>query len=180
MSTDTSAIDNKQNTSSKTTTNIPKFFITVIISILIIAIYFSFGGFTLYACKLAQSNILPTEKNCLPYTYFKPKIEEIQTNIFSTFTNPPLSMKMKFPYNEYNFTNKIIDLFRNYKNEPNSSFLINYFIQIIESLLLFNYSSLNWILNGMNNLPETIIVLFGPSILFFFAFLSCCFNSAIF
>jgi hypothetical protein len=170
--TDTSAIDNKQNTSSTTaTTNIPKFFITLITSILFIIIYFSLGGVTLYACKLAQSNILPTEKNCFPYTYYNPKIDEIQTNIFTTFTDPPLSMKMKFPFNEFNSTNKIIDLFRNYKNEPNSSFLMNYFIQIIESLILFNYSSLNWILNGLNNLPEIIIVLFGPSILFFLAFL---------
>jgi hypothetical protein len=80
-------------------------------------------------------------------------------------------MKMKFPYDEYNSTNKIIDLFRNYKNEPNSYFLTNYFIEIVESLILFNYSSFNWILNGLNNLPEMFIILFGPSIVFLFAFL---------
>jgi len=168
---DTSAIDNKQNTSTTNATkNIPKFLLTLIKLLLFVIIYFSLGGLTLYVCKLAQSNILPTEKNCFPYTYYKPKIDEIQTNIFPTFTDPPLSMKMKFPYDDYNSANKIIDLFRNYKSDPDSYFLTNYFIEIVENLILFNYSSLNWVLNGLNNLPELFIILLGPIIVFFFAF----------
>jgi hypothetical protein len=168
--TDTSAIeDKKSKNSTNLSYNIPKFIITLIILIFIIIIYFSFGGLTLYACKLAQSNILPTESKCFPYTYYKPKIDEISTNIFNTFTNPSLSMKLKFPYNEYNSSNKIIDLFRNYKNEPDSNFLMNYFIQIIESLILFNYSSFNFMLNGLNTIPETLIILLGPIIVLVFS-----------
>lgn len=167
---DTSAIDDKkEDTTTATATNIFSniggFFTTVALLVLIIIVQFSFGGLILYACKLAQSNILPTDTNCYPYTDVKPSIQEIQTNIFSTFTNPPLSMKLSFPYDKYNASNKILDMFRAYKEEPKSYFLINYFIAIIESLIAFNYGAYNFILSLCNGIPEILIVLFGPFIL---------------
>jgi hypothetical protein len=168
---DTSAIDDKkEDTSSNTTnifSNIGGFFMTVSTLVLIIIVQFSYGGMILYACKLAQSNILPTDDNCYPYTDVKPSIQEIQTNIFTTFTNPPLSMKLDFPYNKYNASNKILDMFRAYKEEPKSNFLVNYFISIIESLIAFNYGAYNFILSLCNFIPEILVVLFGPVILTF-------------
>jgi hypothetical protein len=177
--TDTSTIDNKKSESSnKSGVNIPQFFTTLLSLIVLLIIHFSLGGLTLYACKLAQSNILPTEGKCFPYTNIsKPKIDEILTNIFPTMTTPSLSMKLKFPYDEYNASNKILDLFRNYKSEPYSNFLMNYFIEIIESLILVNYSSLNFILNSFNGIPEILIVLFGPFLLFFSLFFVFLFNN---
>ena len=41
---------------------------------LIIVIYFFLGGLVLYGCKIGQSNILPTDENCYPYTNLKPEI----------------------------------------------------------------------------------------------------------
>jgi hypothetical protein len=168
---DTSAIDDKKEDTTTTTTNIFSkiggFFTTVALLVLIIVAQFSYGGLILYACKLAQSNILPTDNDCYPYTDVKPTIQEIQTNIFSTFTNPPLSMKLSFPYDKYNASNKILDLFRAYKEEPKSYFLVNYFISIIESLIAFNYGAYNFILSLCNGIPEILIVLLGPIILTF-------------
>lgn len=168
-STDTSAIDDKKEDTAETAssigTKIISFFITITILIVIIVIYFSYGGLILYIIKLAQSNILPTNEKCYPYTDIKPSIEEIQTNIFQTFTNPPLSMKLSFPYDKYNSSNKILDMFRAYKEEPKSYFLTNYFISILESLICFNYSSFNMILNLLNGIPEILVVLLGPIIM---------------
>lgn len=166
---DTSAIDDKKEDTTANTTNIFSniggFFTTVAILVLLIIAQFSFGGLILYACKIAQSNILPTDTECYPYTDVKPSIQEIQTNIFNTFTNPPLSMKLSFPYDKYNSSNKILDMFRAYKEEPKSYFLVNYFIAIIESLISFNYTALNFVLSICNGIPEILIVLLGPIIL---------------
>ena len=41
---------------------------------------------------------------------------------------------MSFPYNDYNASNTILDMFREYKGVGNSNFLANYIIEIVESL----------------------------------------------
>lgn len=169
---DTSAIDDKKDENSKTSSsslasNIVNFFTSIIVAILIVLIYFSSSGLILFVCKLAQSNILPTETECSPYTDNKPIISPIQTNIFTTFTDPEMSMKMEFPYDDYNSSNKILDMFRKYKDKSNSHFLANYFISIAEQLISFNYSSINVIMNGLNGLPEILLVGLGPVIVSF-------------
>lgn len=166
---DTSAIDEKQDQSTSSNqsnfiSSIGGFVVTVFVLFIIIAFYYGGSGLLLYACKLGQSNILPTDVHCYPYEETKANIDPIQTNIFTTFTDPALSMKMKFPYNDYNSSNKILDMFREYKNESGSNFLANYFISIMESVVQFNYSSFNYILNMLNGLPEVLLILFGPII----------------
>lgn len=170
-STDTSAIDDKNNelnNSSNTSnyfSNLGKFLLTVIILFIIIVCYYSSSGLLLYACKLGQSNILPTDFDCYPYKKTMPNIQPIQTNIFTTFTDPEMSMKLSFPYDKYNYENIILNMFREYKNNPKSHFLANYFISIIENVIHFNYSAFNTIFNLLNSyIPEVLIVLFGPII----------------
>lgn len=170
--TDTSAIDDKKEASSNTTSNsftsnIVSFLTSLIISIIIVIAYFSSSGLILFVCKLAQSNILPTESDCYPYTENKPSITPIKTNIFTTFTDPEMSMKMEFPYDNYNSSNKILDMFRDYKEKPSSNFLANYLISIVEQLMSFNYGSINNIMNGLNGLPEALLVWLGPIIIGF-------------
>ena len=164
-----SVIDEKNNANNSSNSgglasNIQTFITAIISTILLIVIYFSCSGLILFICKLAQSNILPTETKCYPYSEIKPIIQPAQTNIFTTFTDPVMSLKMNFPYNEYNAANKILDLFRNYKEEHNSNFMANYFIAIVESMIASNYSIINFIANMMNGLPEIVILLFGPFI----------------
>lgn len=166
---DTSAIDEKKNATNSNSETASSMIINFLISILIILIivisYVSFGGIVLYLCKLAQSNILPTNVEAFPYTNDKSTIQEVTSNVFTTFSDPQMSMKMNFQYDKYNASNTVLDILREYKNEPNSNFMANYFISIIESLISFNYSSLNIILNLLNGAPELIILLFGPIII---------------
>jgi len=166
-SSDTPIIDEKKDNSNKSieSANFGKFFLTISILFIMILFYYTCSGLLLFACKLGQSNILPTNIHCLPYNEGKINIQPIESNIFSTYTEPSLSIKINFPYDKFNATNKILDLFRIYKNEPKSNFLINYFISIMEDIILFNYSSFNTILNGLNSLPEFFLVLFGPIII---------------
>ena len=69
---DTSAIDEKQDQSTSSNqsnfiSNIGGFVVTVIVLFIIIAFYYGGSGLLLYACKLGQSNILPTDIHCFPY-----------------------------------------------------------------------------------------------------------------
>jgi flagellar basal body-associated protein FliL len=140
---------------------------TLIILIIIILLYFSSGALILFVCKLAQANILPTEANCAPYTDIKPIIQPspIKTNIFPTFTDPEMSMKLEIPY-DINSKNKLLEIFKEYKEKPSSNFLANYFIDGIENLLQFNYSMVNSIMNLFNEtLPESVMVYLGPIII---------------
>ena len=169
---DTSAIDEKKEESSSSNkgdyiSNIGSFITSVIVMFIVITVYYTGSGLILYACKLAQSNILPTDVHCSPYTDSEPNIQPIKTNIFTTGGESPLSMKLSFPYNEYNSKNYILDMFREYKNEPRSNFLANYLISMIETIINFNYSAFNKILDMLNGLPEIILVIFGPIIVAF-------------
>jgi hypothetical protein len=171
-SSDTSSIDEKKKDSSTFinsdyVSNIGGFLLSLIILFILIAVYYTGSGMILYTCKLAQSNILPTDKNCSPYTDTKPDIQPIKSNIFSINTNPPLSMKINFPYNEYNSKNYILDMFHEYRKESNSYFLANYIISMIETVTQFNYSVINNLMNMLNGLPEILLVIFGPIIIAF-------------
>jgi hypothetical protein len=59
-------------------------------------------------------------------------------------------------------------MLREYKQKSNSNSLINYFISIIEGLFVFNFSSLNTFFNLLNQIPESLIIIFGPTILMFY------------
>jgi len=173
---DTSAIDEKKiddstNSATSFASSIQGFVISLLTIIIIIILYFSSSSLILFLCKLAQTNVLPTEPNCAPYTDNKPNIEKIQTNIFTTFTDPEMSMKLEIPYDEKNSKFAIIDMFKEYKDKPSSNFLANYFISIIESILQFDYSAVNTIMNFLNGMPESLIIGLGPIIVgFLFAF----------
>lgn len=169
---DTSAIDEKKNTENSNPTtniisNIQGFLVSLITIVLIILIYFSSSSLILFVCKLAQTNILPTESKCAPYEDTTPTIQSIKTNIFSTFTEPEMSMKLEIPYDSKNTKNLLIDIFREYKYKPSSNPLANYFISIIESLLQFDYSVINNVMNFLNSMPEALIVGLGPIIVAF-------------
>lgn len=168
---DESAIDEKKNNTDSTNDFKPKNIWNFILSLLVITIivlsYFGMSGCILYMCKVAQSNILPNKGNCMPYKSGEPKITPIKTNIFVTYTSPPLSEKISFPYLK-NKQNTILDMLREYKENPETNFLLNYFISIMENMMLFNYSSINVFFNFLNQIPELFIILLGPIITFFY------------
>jgi hypothetical protein len=187
--TDTNTIDEKkeQNNSSGSSNNnainmLQSFLTSLIYVILFILFYFSSSSLLLFICKLAQTNVLPTDANCAPYTDNKPNISKIKTNIFTTNTDPEMSMKLEIPYEENSFNTKykIIQLFKRYKEQPSSNFLANYFISIIENLMQFDYSAINTSMNLFNGLPEYLIVGIGPILAFFLFSISILINGLYF
>jgi hypothetical protein len=170
---DTSAIDEKKGEDTESEDNfgkdIGKFLISLLAIVAILCLNFSAGGCVLYGSKIGQANILPTEEKCMPYdSSASQKISEIQINIFeTTVKGQSLSQKISFPHVKNNkFT--ILDMLRDYKEKPNSNSLMNYFISIIEGLFVFNFSSLNTFFNLLNQIPESLIIIFGPTILMFY------------
>lgn len=181
-SSDTSVIDKKKTESEEgSSDNNPSYdkFLMSLLIIVFVLIYFSISSYVLYVCKIAQSNVLPTDINCLPYTDNEPDIKSIEINIFKTlFSDPALSMKLNIPYDKYNSKNTILDTLRKYKNSSSSYFLVNYFISIFEVLVSKNFAIFNYIFNVLNQIPEVIIVLFGPIILSLMTIFVGLFNSA--
>lgn len=172
-SNETKELDKKKvtnsNSASTTVKSTVSFIFSVASMILLIILYFVFGSIILYECKLAQSNIVPTNLECYPYTNTYPEIKQILTNIFITNTNPQESVKLSFPYNELNSKQSLLEMFRNYKQGPNSNFLLNYIISIIEGLINYNNNSITTFFNLLNQIPEILIVILGPiiSLLYF-------------
>jgi len=154
---------NSSNTaSSKSIKNIGSFLLSILMTILLIIGYFVFGSIVLYECKLAQSNILPTNLECYPYTDTNPEIQQIFTNIFITNTQPQESVKLSFPYEKNNSRNIVLDIFRKYKEQSNPNFLIIYIISILEGLINYSNNALTSFFNILNGLPEILIILLGP------------------
>lgn len=160
--------DGKSTNDKSMSDKIQNFFISILSIIIILILYYIVGGFVLYSCKIGQSNILPTEINCMPFGGNEPNIQPIQTNIFLSNTDPQLSEKLSFPFDKYNSKNSIIDLLRSYKESPASNKFSNYFISILDHFISFNYSTLNFYFNFINNMPETLIVILGPIITLFY------------
>jgi hypothetical protein len=166
---DTLELDKKKETNNsssssanKSIKNIGSFLVSVLITVLLIVGYFILGSIVLYECKLAQSNILPTSLECYPYTETSPEIQKVLTNIFITNTDPQESVKLSFPFDKYNSKNVILDMFRKYKEQPKSNFLINYIIAILEGLINYSNNALTSFYNLLNGAPEMLIILFGP------------------
>jgi hypothetical protein len=180
----TPELDAKEESSKGNATNkmdFKGFIIGIVGLILLIIIYFFLAGFNLYLSKLAQSNILPTDINCQPYTTSAPQVQQIVSNIFS-FTGGEGEMgqpgaasvggngggssgsgggsiKMQFaPPPAHHI---LIDPLRK-ANGKGSHFLANYLISIIEHIFQFNYSAINMYYNGLNTIPETAALIISP------------------
>lgn len=168
INNDTEQLDKKKLTTGGGTTanqnikNIWKYLLSVFVIILTVVGYFIFSSIILYECKLAQSNIVPTNLECYPYTENYPEIQKIFTNIFLTNTEPQNSVKLSFPYDKYNSKNILLDMFRKYKEQPKSNFFINYIISILEGLINYSNNALVTFFNFLNRMPEILIIILGP------------------
>ena len=152
--------------------NIMSFIYSLVKIILLIIVYFIFGSIVLYECKLAQSNIVPTNLECYPYTNSYPEIKQILTNIFITNTDPQESVKLSFPYNEANSSNSFLEMFRSYKENPSATSFLIYMISILEGVINYSNNSITTFFNFLNNIPEILIVLLGPIISLFYFIIS--------
>jgi hypothetical protein len=127
--------EENKNDIYSTLNNAGLFIFSILIITILVCLQFTYGGFILFACKVAQSNILPTDLKCSPYTDNKFDLKPIECNIFSV--KPPhskevLSQKISFPYQDSNSINVI----RLWKESPDSMVITNYFLSIIKYQIL--------------------------------------------
>lgn len=150
-------------------TNILNFMKNLVKITFIVLIVIILGSFVVFSCKVAQSNVLPTDINCFPYTSAIPTVQQISININDHFLEGQnLSQKIKFPY-EQNSSNFIQDFLRRLRLSPNGFGIENYFVAILDGIFAFNYSAFNTLFDGLNYLPEIIILLIGPIITLIFS-----------
>jgi len=130
-----------------------KLLVWVIISLIII-----------YSCKLAQSNVLPTDANCFPYTEEVHTPDPIETNIFTNlpFSDTRKSMKLSFNVEGSESVNSFMKYFRDKKEDVKTSWFTNYIVSVFESVFIQNYSYYNFMLSFLNVIPEFLLVIFGP------------------
>lgn len=178
---DTEEIDKKkeEETTDDTETSSSKlgsFLKTIGGMVLFLVIYSSIGGLILFSCKVAQSNVLPTDENCAPYTNQAPEFKNKSSdmNIFkSSFFDPEFSEKISIQYTADNSKSQLLDMLRAYKEKSNSNNVGNYMISFIEKLVAFLFNVINMILGMVNQMPESIIILGGPfATLFVFPFVA--------
>ena len=149
--------------------NILNFIKNLVIITLAILIVIIVGSFIVFSCKVAQSNVLPTDIHCYPYTSSIPTVQQVSININDHFVEGKnLSQKIKFPY-EPNSSNFILDFLHRLRLSPNAFGVENYFIAILEGIFSFNYSAFNTLFDGLNYLPEIIVLLIGPVITVIFS-----------
>jgi len=146
--------------------NIIGFLKSVVISIITIVIYFIIASIILFNCKIAQSNILPTDLNCFPYENNKSFIDPILTNIFVQNTDPLSSAKLEIPQ-KIQSKNVILDMIRELKYSPRIGGTKMFLLSQLESMFHTNYNILNVYYNLLNQLPELAIVILGPIFTFF-------------
>ena len=156
--------DSKIDTGS----NVGNFIVITLITIVIIILYFVISGLTLYGCKAAVSGILPTNSAFYPYTNAETVVKgQLLSNIFTTYTDPPLSEKISFypKGDDAKQTFGLINYLRKLNTDKDASALTKYFIDIIMCLMSLDYWLLDKTLGFLNGAPELLIVLFGPIVL---------------
>jgi hypothetical protein len=131
------------------------------------------GSIVLYGARVSQSNILPTDYNCFPYTDVIPIIGKaiINTDIVKSKELGEISTKIIFPFEPDHVNRNVlkegfISYFKNLKQSKDSNTLYLYISTIIHSLLSVNISLFNTVYNMMNsNLTETIIIFLSPIVM---------------
>ena len=143
-------------------------------------IIFLIGSRVVFACKVAQANILPTDLDCMPYTPAdkdedSPKYESNtpEANIDISYVYnadqegyKAYATKIAFEINEFSKKNYLIDKLRNIEYNPKVDPMVKYLCVVLQNIFVFYYGITNSLFNFMNsNLNESFIILIGPYLL---------------
>ena len=166
---ETSAIDDKKKSKNVNTNNeYAKFFSNLLITIVFLGLLILFGAMSLYSCKVAQANILPTCMSFSPYTDIPQPINEVNVDINIVKTeNGAFSTKLLFPLQEnFKLIDNALGVLKKWTNSPTSTVFKLYIATTLQQLISFNFNINNTVNNFMNSmLPETWIILLAPFIL---------------
>ena len=137
------------------------------------------GVYALWMCKVAQTNILPSDFRGAPYTDLPPIIDSIITQVnFFKINGDDYSTKLLFQYlyipdksandsKQINSQFSMLNTLREINESPTISGTTMYFIYLIENLFCLNFSMINMFFSFFNSFYEWILVLFGSYLLIF-------------
>jgi len=147
-------------------------FIFVLITIII-------GARVIFATKVAQFNVLPTDINCMPY---RPVYggDELKSPDFQSYSpvanideitinngngNIHYSTKIKYDINKENMHYTILDYIRKIEYDPKVGTYVKFAMSSISQIYVLFYGTFNWLFEKFNRfLPEWILFLFSTEI----------------
>lgn len=157
------------------------FIMSILSQIFFILLLVLSGSFMLYYCRVAQSNILPTCSNKVPYTYTQVKLEELETNgkvntdalidmnIVKNTAFGNLSTKLYFSFENNTMQDRVpfrplFDMiYGRFANQ-----FTRYIATTIQGCLFLNLTILNTALNFINSIcSETVIIFIMPMVMSF-------------
>ena len=171
------AIDDKKNNTSSTEKKGPGAFASSLFTtIWKLGINILVGTLVLYISRVSQTNLLPTNIACAPYTDIAQNIEKILVDINIIKTTDingnakTYSTKLTFPVDKNldMIKNGVLSKLRLMKSGPDANVYTLYIATILQTLIANYFSITNTALNFLNSFfTETLLIFFGPLCAFF-------------
>jgi hypothetical protein len=168
-----------KKTGNTTADKYKDFFSYVGLKVIAVLIQTFLGVYALWMCKVAQTNILPTDYRGAPYTDLPPIIDTIisQVNFFK-LDGDDYSTKLLFQYlyipdksandsKQINSQFSLLNKLREFNESPTVTGTTMYFIYMLESLFCLNFSMINMFFSFFNSFYEWALVLFGSYLIMF-------------
>ena len=181
---DNSAIKNKKGPAPITMKESSSFLLTLLGKLFVLGIVVVVGTCLVYTCRVAQSNILPTDMNFTPYTDVIPTIvggdKVVNIDIVKT-TEGIFSTKLIFPLAENidDLRNKGFIGYLNKLKDPkaDNSFYL-YIATTIQQILANNLAIINWVYGSIINnfFNESMIIFLAPFLSIFVNFCTSIIN----
>ena len=143
-----------------------------------ICVLFVIGSRVVFAGKIAQFNVLPTDIECMPYypTFDDKDSPKYQTdnpeanidriNIKSTEGYLTYATKIMFEINKESRKNFILDKIRSIEYDPQVSTPVKYLMVCLTNIFVFFYGIVNVVFGTLNeHVNESLLIFLGPYIL---------------
>ena len=141
-------------------------------TIIFIGLTILVGTTSLYTCRVSQSNILPTDINCFPYTNQVEKPEEIGIDInvfYDADKKEKVSEKIRFPYDDNikkekhgNYIIQYLKYISDKVNDTKTTPLLKYFLKTCQESVVNSMTILDFCATLINaNFSESLIIISG-------------------
>ena len=149
-----------------------------------LCVWFIIGSRVVFAGKVAQFNVLPTDIECMPY-YPKavdeespqyatnnPKANIDRISVKSTEGYVKYATNIMYEINEETSKNYILDWSREKEYDPEIGPLMKYFYVVLTNVFVFWFGIANTVYGLMNTyLNESLVIFLGPYVIGLFLFL---------
>ena len=149
-------------------------------TIIVVLISIVIGARVIFASKVAQFNVMPTNIDCMPYkpTYGESELKSPDFQSYSPVANIDeiridsgggsvlYSTKIKYDITEDNMQFGILNYIRNIEYDPNVGTYAKYAMSSLGKIYVLFYGIFNWVFEKLNKLmPEWFLFLTGAIII---------------